>query len=454
MKQAWAVAVVALLVAAGVPQLSAFFEGQDGSSAEVSTSAVDGFAFEDPTELPPCDLSGDLRSCTLAKEPTFDVGPDDGIWMTGAGAVGFTSQVWYSPDLGDTWEHVGFQATDAGRHTAGAEGDVAVDPRGTAYVFDTNLWEGWWSIFEDPLLPPTSIPVTRPVGPEGPYLLPGSPADTFDRPWLIALGPGEVFFTYNNGGITYRITRDGGLTWSAPVTVTGGCNLGRPLHLGGERFAFASACLSGRIDGSSTTWFSAPHLFLPDGPVQPDPFGGEDEHWSREPVVTPVHDGSGDPIPRDALPIMDLARANGTWFVAGADEPETRAYLSWGSPEEGWSTEWLGPSDASWFPAVAARDDGRVAVAYVSREAGTWTIRAELRAPDGTVLNTTLVEDRPVAPAWSNPPSRGAMGDFIDLGWLPDGRLLVAWGAAPSGDGIPEDRSRIWFARSGPVAAP
>jgi hypothetical protein len=57
--------------------------------------------------LLPCDTSGELRSCTLAKEPTFDLGPDGDLWVTGAGAAGFTSQI-CSSDLGDTFEHVGF----------------------------------------------------------------------------------------------------------------------------------------------------------------------------------------------------------------------------------------------------------------------------------------------------------------------------------------------------------
>lgn len=443
----------ALVVTASLAAVSG---GDDRSEATGDVGPTGTFAFEEPVELPPCDTSGELRSCTLAKEPTFDVGPDGEIWMTGAGAVGLTSQVWYSPDLGDTWRHIGFQGGDAGRHTTGAEGDVAVDPLGTAYVFDTNLYQGWWSIFEDPLLPPTTIPfaaVKSPVQrhPEGflGYYTTG-PTDDFDRPWLVSLGPDEIFFSYNNGHTSYRITRDGGVTWSPVVTVSHDCNLGRPLELGPDRFAFVSACLTGSLgSGGEITWSSAPTLFVPKRPVEPSVLEDERPAWRSVPVVTPIHDGSGEEVARDALPIMDLVRTNGTWFVVGADRPRHRSYLSWRALNGTWSTTWLGPGDRSWFPSVAARADGAVGVAYASRENGTWGVRAELRDPDGSLRASTVVDPGPVAPDTSS--LRGAMGDFINVGWLPDNRLMVAYGHGPGSEPLFEDASRIRVARSEPI---
>lgn len=423
------------------PGVASEVRAQEGPSVDQGPS----LSFEEPQMLPPCDLSGELRSCTLAKEPTFDVGPDGELWVTGAGGVGFTSQIWYSPNLGDTFEHVGFQGTDAGRHTAGAEGDVAVDPEGTAYLFDTNLPQGWWTIFEDPLLPTTSIPLVFPG--ESPTTGKVGPVQDTDRPWLIGLGEQEVFFTYNDGDTTYRITRDGGLTWSRPVTVAD-CNLGRPLHVDEERFAFVSACSVGFLeDDGSITWTSAPHLYLPQDASGPQLLDTETDAWEKVPIETPVHDGSGEAVERGALPIMDLAHVDGTWFVVGADEPTDRAYLSWGSPSEGWETAWLGPSEHSWFPAVDAREDGRVGLAYPSLEDGTWVVRAELRSADGQLLDSTLADAGPIAPPGETRPTE--IGDFIDVGWLPDGRLLVAYGDDPEdGDSLPEAKSWISVVRA------
>jgi hypothetical protein len=449
------VALAVLSIAAGGLVL-----GSSGDDDTTMTTSGDrqtegdqdpGLSFEEPRALPPCDLSGELRSCTLAKEPTFAVGPGEELWMTGAGAVGTTSQIWYSPDLGDSFEHIGFQGTDAGRHTAGAEGDVAVDPQGTAFLFDTNLAKGWWTVFEDPQLPTTSIPLAF-TG-ESPTAGQFYPVDDLDRPWLIGLGEDEVFFTYNDGDTTYRITRDGGLTWSDPVTVTD-CNLGRPLHLDEERFAFVSSCLLGHVeDDGSTTWVSSPHLYVPKDAPEPGILEQETDAWEAVPVETPVHDGSGDEVARDALPIMDLARADDTWFVVGADEPTERAYLSWGGPDQGWETTWLGEGEHSWFPAVDAREDGLVGVAYPSLEEDAWRIRAELRTPNGEVLDSVVVDPGTVAPPNETRPH--GIGDFIDVGWLPDGRLLVAYGDNPSGgDGIPEAESLISYARGTVVGEP
>lgn len=114
--------------------------------------------------------------------------------------------------------------------------------------------------------------------------------------------------------------------------------------------------------------------------------------------------------------------------------------------EDGWQTTWLGPGEHSWFPAVEARGDGLVGVSSPSREGGTWKLRAELWSADGSVLDTTIVDEGPVAAAQQDNPT--SIGDFIDTGWLPDDRLLVAYGDTPSrGEPAFEAESRINVAR-------
>ncbi len=385
-------------------------------------------------ELPDCSSPDLSRGCTAAREPTFAVGPSGEIWLTGANGPGGASQLWHSPDLGITWEHVPVRGADALRQTSGLEGDVAVDGAGVVYLFETNLYEAWWTVMAGRDGLAATIPFTGTATSIGQHATDVATPE-LDRPWLRPRGASGLDLYFNDGRTVMQSTDDGGITWG-PLQVLSECGLGYPFETP-QGIAISTACNTLVTDlAGQESVSSAPMLLVP-----------SPEGLQELPMATPLAP-AGTLLEVSHVPHTEGAFYNGTWFMAGTLEGERRAYLSMmqGSSSNG---TWLG-DNASWMPTLAVRDDGLLAVTYVSEEDG-WRLITELRRPDATILDRV---DLGLVDTEGGFPSRSVIGDFLFSRWLPDGTLGLAYGISDGVDSVESARSLIKFARLSVEHAP
>lgn len=194
-------------------------------AAPVDPAAADGLLPDDLLPGPVRSLQVDTR---WSGEPSILALEDGTLLITGAGgftryaedptdAVGNAGQsyLWRSEDGGASWDFVdlGLPGPAAAlapyrNLVAGVEGDLARDEAGRAYFVDMTMLAGngisvsvdsgrSWLAQQNPL-----------VG------LPGT-----DRPWVAAIGDGEVFVKYLHTGTGHRVARstDAGMTFLEDV---------------------------------------------------------------------------------------------------------------------------------------------------------------------------------------------------------------------------------------------
>lgn len=387
------------------------------------------------------------------REPYLAVDPDGRLFvtaMTGTRAFPYVSRLWMSEDDGASWTVLDANpALPTGQGLGGGDSAIAIGPQGEVYVAD--LWGQSMSVSTSTDHGRTwrTVPVSS-----------AGAAD--DRQWMAVDPQGRAYLIARDAvlGSAQKVTRsdDQGATWRT------------------VGFVWTFDPLSEFPEGIGTCIRNGNLAVGPDGSLH-TPFlcGPESLHLhvatSRDAGATWTR----------TLVSERPAFAGNHWPMIAADDAGT-LYVAWiedgGNGHQVWVASsvdgavWSAPSAiplppaARLFPWIAADAAGTVAIAWYEADrignpdsakdmdGAAWSVRVALTregasaAPAWVVLNAT---DAPIhrgtlSNSGNSPegeaPDR-SLGDFLSLGFGPDGTLRVAFAVGSRDEGPPH----VAFAR-------
>lgn len=359
------------------------------AAAPVPPGLATALHFAPPMELP---------GSALSAEPNFAAGPDGNLWLIGVGSVVRDPNVargevslWHSGDFGANWEVLREPANqDASKQAPFCSCDTDVDyaQDGTLYITDFWVTQGGNGFVVE-----ASHDGGRTWDPGNFVTTQSVPAGN-DRQYIAAgLDPGEVFLSFNGGGL-------GGVV-PAPLPVP---LPGLPVSGGGLQLWRSTD--SGRVFQLVATPYEGGGAFIaklrvgPDGTlyypwVEVDP-GASDGWTAPGTVVVATSTDHGSTFERHevaAIPNgvgglwpleVDVGPdnvAHAVWMERGADWVGSQ--LWYGSSRDGAAT-WSAPVRVGWtsgtavLPWVAHAGAGRAVVAFYGND----TALVPLEAPE------------------------------------------------------------------------
>jgi hypothetical protein len=363
---------------------------------------------------------------------------------SGALPIRAQSWIWMSSDGGKTFPNIpGLTALGADQLDFGDEGDVAVDDANHTYFVDTKVADISFTRWAATGRGAVSEEYTTPAM--------GSASPVDDRPWVIAHGNGVVQYlanegdkqTYGPGRYTSYMSYDGGNTFDhigVNLPDSGWC---RPLashhpgsrqivvfctNDGGANDNTTTACTPGYMVGTLWSYVSTDDgrsftrhkagSYNPCNPVDSWPSVAEDAAGNIYALYLDATT-TGGPGPTGSIP--------------GVGDPLSTVKASsyqlhlFRSTDHGmtWSMRDVTPEKGlyhySWLDVAP---DGTVGIAYYHAKDATsdWFVYSAIAPSFGGPFTVAKVSPDKVGDS-----TFGAMGDFFECMFGPDGRLNVVW---------------------------
>jgi hypothetical protein len=347
----------------------------------------------------------------LAREPMVVEHPDGTLFV--AGYSDPNPKLWKSKDRGAKWTRVNV-GTESDGAVGNSDVDLAIARDGTLYFaqmgFDRSVGQGTH----------IAMGVSLDAGASWKWTM-LSRTRFVDRPWVKVAPDGTVHAIWNDQtGVAYKRSTDRGVTWSPERRIH---DKGGSSHLamgpGGELAArIAPIAASGNkldegVDLIAVSADGGASWQKRKAPGERDwPSAGRTEPTTPRWVEPLAWDSSG------ALYSFWTA-PGGLWLAKSVDKGAT------------WTTWRIAASaDIAFFPYLAARGKGELAVTWFSGTGPSWRAHvARIDVIDGVpprLTETTLVpEIWGLSSRRERPEERSAAGEYLPIAFLRDGSLAV-----------------------------